>query len=313
MKIEIKYSGSILNLPSSVADSAKDASKTDLQVIICIFEYFEYFSKFEECIPLIAKKLAISAQDVQNALVFWAQHGVILLEGAEEFESKMVGSRANEAPCYTGKQIAKFVEGNKELQALFFECQNILGKEFTKHDYDCVIQLKELYRFSDPYIMLFLMHCAEIGKTNWAYIRKLANEFYDEGITSYQKLEEHFAGRKNKNSLEYKVRHLIGLGNIEFTPKQRTIFERWVECKISFEMIKLAYDITLDTTGKVSMPYMAKIIENWINAGIKTVNEAQEAQAKYKKKQAKKHTPTYGDADAAFEAALARSYEEDDD
>jgi len=76
--------------------------------------------------------------------------------------------------------------------------------------------------------------------------------------------------------------------------------------------MKPAYDITLDTTNKVSMPYMAKIIENWINAGIKTVNEAQQAQEKYRKKQESKHTPSYGDADDFFEAALARSYENKD-
>ena len=77
-------------------------------------------------------------------------------------------------------------------------------------------------------------------------------------------------------------------------------------------MIKLAYEIAVDSTGKATMPYMAKIIEGWMNSGIKTVAEAKEAQERYKQKRAKKKEPTYGDADDAFEAALARSYEEDE-
>ena len=54
-----------------------------------------------------------------------------------------------------------------------------------------------------------------------------------------------------------------------------------------------------------------KIIENWMSSGIKTVEEAKEAQEKYKSKQ---KTETF-DADDFFEAALKRSYSdtEDDD
>ena len=47
MKIEIKYTGSILNLPSRVADLAPTVSKEDLQTIVCLFGYSEYYSSFE--------------------------------------------------------------------------------------------------------------------------------------------------------------------------------------------------------------------------------------------------------------------------
>ena len=57
---------------------------------------------------------------------------------------------------------------------------------------------------------------------------------------------------------------------------------------------------------------MAKIIENWISSGIKTVKQAKESQEKYSQKKQKAHTPSYGDADDAFEAALARSYDDEE-
>ena len=312
MKIEIKYSGSILNLPSGVAGCLQDATKTDLQVILLVLSNMEYLTKFEECIPQIASRLTVSALDVQTSLLFWAKHGIIAVEGADDFEAEMVGAKATEAPTYTGKQIIKFVENNKKIQALFNECQSVMGKAFNKADHDNVIKLKEVYRFSDAYIILLLAHCVEVGKTNWAYIRKLANELYDLGITSYKKLESHFADRKNKNSLEYKVRKLLCLGNFEFTAKQKSIFEAWVERAISFELIKYAYEVTVDSGKNPSMPYMARIIENWISSGITTVKEAQDSQQKYREKQAKKNTPSYGDADDFFEAALARSYNKDE-
>lgn len=315
MKIEIKYNASIISLPSAVADVAPRASKIDLQVITVLFGYAGYFSCFEECIPLIADKLTISTQDVLDSLLFWNENGVIIIEGASEFESKMVTGSA-QSPSYTGKQVEKFIERNADARVLFDECQKILGKDFTKRDYDNLMYLKETYNFSNEYIMLLLYHCVQIGKTNWAYVKKLAAELYDRGITTYQALSDHFKDRENANSLEYKVRRLFGMGDAEFTPKQREIFEKWVDGKVSFELIKYAYEISVDAGVKASMPYVAKIIENWINNGIKTVSQAKEAQEQYsKRRKSKKSTPTYGDADEAFEAALARSYddEENDD
>lgn len=312
MKIEIKYTGNILNLPSRVADLAPTVSKEDLQTIICLFGYNEYFSSFENAIPLIAEKLTISCEDVKSSLAFWAKAGVISVDGLGEFESKMITDTAsNGMPSYTGAQIEAYVAKNKRIGELFKECQSLLGKSFNKHDYDNVINLKEYYKFSSAYILLLLAHCVDIGKTNWAYVRKLANEFYDNGIDTYKKLETHFADRKNEMSLEFKIRKLFGIGEREFIKTERAVFEKWIENKYEFELIQLAYEITIEKTGKSSPRYANKILENWISSGINTANDAREAQEKYKSKQKQE---TF-DADDFFEAALKRSYSdmEDDD
>lgn len=310
MKLEIKYTGSILNLPSRVADLAPTVSKEDLQVIVTIFGYMEYFSNFENAIPLIAEKLTISCEDVKNSLSFWAKAGVLNIDGIKEFENKMITENTSTGvPSYTGNQIENYINSNKRIAELFKECQNILGKTFNKHDYDNVIHLKEYYKFSSAYILLLLAHCVDIGKTNWAYIRKLANEFYDNGIDNYKKLETHFADRKNEKSLEYKIRKLFGIGEREFIKTEKAVFEKWIKAGIEFELINLAYEITIEKTQKASPRYADKIIDNWISNGIKTADEAQKAQEQYKNKQ---KTETF-DADDFFEAALKRSYEDKGD
>ena len=105
MKIEIKYTGSILNLPSRVADLAPTVSKTDLQVIICLFGYSEYFSAFENAIPQIAEKLTVSCEDVRSSLEFWAKAGVISADSLGDFENAMITDTSSGNPTYTGAQI----------------------------------------------------------------------------------------------------------------------------------------------------------------------------------------------------------------
>ena len=310
MKLEIKYSGSIINLPSRVADLAPTVSKEDLQVIVTLLGYMEYFSNFENAIPQIADKLTISCEDVKSSLSFWVKAGVVSCDGLEEFENKMVTEAPSKGvPTYTGNQIEAYIAKNKRMGELFKECQSLLGKVFNKHDYDNVINLKEYYKFSSAYILLLLAHCVDIGKTNWAYVRKLASELYDNGIDSYKKLDRHFADRKDEKTLEFKIRKLFGIGEREFTKTEKSVFDKWIEDKIPFDLLELAYEITVEKTGKSTPRYANKIIENWISSGISTAEEARESQIRYKNKIA---ADTF-DADDFFEAALKRSYADMED
>ena len=309
MKIEVKYIGGILNLPSSVLSFAKDADETELKVLLGIFNYAHAFSAFDTCIPMLANDLDVEIAEINRALAFWVKNGVLNIDGLDSaiFEAIQIdSSEKNSMPTYTGEQINAFIEQNKDIEALFSSCQSVMGKSFNTHDYNSVIHLRSFYKFSDEYILFLLAHCVECEKANWAYIRKTAKLLYDEGIDTYEKLEKHFSQRRNKRSLEYKIRKLFVIGEREFTKREKDVFERWINQKISFDLIKKAYEVTVDTTGKSSSSYAAKIIENWLNIGIKTVEDAESSLLAYKNKQ----SMSSFDTDDFFEAALKRSKEE---
>lgn len=307
MKIEIKYTGGILNLPSSVADFVTVASEAQLRVLISVMGMPQCLNDVEPYITTLSNRLELTVAEIKDALVFWSKNGVWTVEGLDCTVSATEAEEVleNKSPSYTGKQILDYVEKNKTFRELCNECQNVMGKTFTAHDYNNVMQLKSYYKFSDEFILLLLSHCVEIEKPSWAYIRKTASNLYDEGISSYSKLEEHFAARRNKRSLEYKVRKLLGIGDREFTKSERGYIEKWIELKTSFDLLSKAYDITIEKTGKLSYAYMAKILDNWHNSGIKTAEDVQKAEDDYKSKQ--KISMSSFDTDEFFEAALERS------
>ncbi|MBP3495134.1 MAG: DnaD domain protein [Clostridia bacterium] len=309
MKIEIKYSGSILNLPAKVVDLASRASENELRVILGIFGFLPYFDSFDSCLSTLASKLELDVNEVICAIDFWAKNGVIAVDGLDTSAletASLESSEKNTMPSYTGKQINEYVEKNKEIESLFASCQDVLGKTFNTHDFNCVIHLKTFYKFSDEFILILLAHCVEIDRANWAYIRKTAKNLYDEGIDTYEKLEKHFSARRNKRSREYKIRKLFGVGEREFTKRERDVFERWIGSKIPYELIEKAYEVTIDNIGKASLSYTAKVLENWQENGIKTVEDAENSLVKYKKRL----SMSSFDTDDFFEAALKRSNEE---
>ena len=314
MKIEMKYTGGILNLPSRVADLASEADEGQLRVLLILAGSPSYLCDLDPYLTTVSQRAGLTLDETRAAIAYWAARDVLVAEGldiAVQEAAITEGQNQNREPAYTGKQILAYVEKHAEFAALCNECQNVLGKVFTAHDYNNVMNLKSYFKFSDDYILLLLTHCVEVEKSSWAYIRKTAQALYDEGISSYTQLDSHFSARRNKRSLEYKIRKLFGIGEREFIKTEKAVFEKWIKAGIDFEIIELAYEITIEKTQKASPRYADKIIDNWISNGIKTAEEARNAQSQYK---AKQKAETF-DADDFFEAALKRSYSdtEDDD
>lgn len=310
MKIEIKYTGGILNLPSCVADLAPMADEGQLKVLLCLCGNPNYLNDIEPYFTTLSQRLDMNINEIKDCIAFWVKNQVLTAEGLDIATDSAITTESqlqNREPAYTGKQILSYVEKNKDFRALCNECQAVLGKSFTAQDYNNVMQLKSYFKFSDEYILLLLEHCVDIEKASWAYIRKTAANLYDEGISSYSKLEEHFSARRNKRSLEYKVRKLFGIGDREFTKTEKSHIEKWIELKTPIDVITKAYEITVEKTGKVSYSYMAKILDNWHLAGIKTVEDVEKSLTEYKQKQ--KISMSTFDTDDFFEAALKRSNE----
>ena len=310
MKVEIKYSGGILNLPSRVIDLAPTASEEQLRVLLVLCGSPAYLNDIEPYLVTISQRLDMTIDEIKNSLAFWVKNDVLSVEGLDvaiENATVTEGKLQNREPTYTGRQILDYVDKNKDFRALCNECQNVLGKSFTAQDYNNVMQLKSYFKFSDEYILLLLAHCVESEKANWAYIRKTASNLYDEGISSYSKLEAHFSARRNKRSLEYKIRRLLGIGEREFTKSEKSYIEKWIGLKTPFELLTKAYEITIEKTGKLSYSYMAKILDNWHLAGIKTAEDVEKSLEDYKSKQ--KMSMSTFETDDFFEAALKRSNE----
>ncbi len=309
MKISIKYSGGIINLPDTVVNHLSEAGEAELKVILGISSFSQHFGDFDRALPLLAEKLDLSLNEVTGALKFWQGAGVLSIEGAVEASENAistVSSRTNEAPSYTGEQILRMVDADPGFMMLSDCAQDVLGKLFTPRDFDSLSEIKRTYKFSDEYILMLLQHCLECDKASWAYIRKTSKILYDEGVDTYEKLEAHLAARKNKRSFEYKVRKLFGIGEREFGKIQRACFDRWVELNHSFDLVKRAYEISVDNDKGANWRYISRILENWHTQGIKTVEDAEKSLASYKTKV----TESSFDADEFFEAALKRSAEE---
>ena len=75
--------------------------------------------------------------------------------------------------------------------------------------------------------------------------------------------------------------------------------------KYGFDMIEMAYDITVDTQHEYNPAYMNGILERWYSAAITTPEQVREDARSHK---AKAQGGSSFDTEEFLEAALRRSY-----
>ena len=94
------------------------------------------------------------------------------------------------------------------------------------------------------------------------YIYKVVTENYRDGLTTSEALEQHFTRMEESGKYMKKVSKILKITGREFVEKEKEYIKKWEDNKKTEEEIRYAYEKTVMAIGKISFPYMDKIIMN---------------------------------------------------
>ena len=299
-------------LPKCLLNKIEQASLTEQKVLLYASTVDEPFDEND-----IHKISGLDLNEIIFALQFWRGADVLTVGGETVTPAKNTETKAkktltkDDSPNYTGEEIAALFDKNTEIKLLIEQCQSIAGKVFNPHEINKIVGLYDYLGLSAEYIMLVYNYCKSKNKTTVHYVEKVCFNLYDEGVDTDEKLNEYIKYKEQFDSVAGNIRRIFGTSSRALTKKEEEYIKRWTEeWKMSLEMIEYAYELTVNSTAKASMPYANKILEKWYTAGITTVEKAKEESFDYKKaKQPEAASTTSFDDDEFFEAALKRSYE----
>ena len=316
-KFAVNYGQGVIVLPEAVMGAISSAKKTDIIALLALV------SEKDADITAIAERYVLSADAIERAIAFWRGAGIIsyIEENKPEPEKKEEkapvkqtkgGKRGDlgELPEYSSTEIAEMIEGNREVALMIDECERALGKIFRVGEIAKILALRDYLGFTLEYIAALCEHCAKIGKTSIRYIETTALALYDDGITDKASLDEHLRIAQAKHDLEVQIRSLFGMNMTRaLTTKEKKFIDSWIgNFGYGYEVIKLAYEITIDKINEPSLNYANAILERWNADGLKTEDEVK---ARIEAEAEAKGEPAAGksfDSTDFFEAALRRSY-----
>ncbi len=296
---------SIFAVPTAVVDKyIKLASGNNLKVLL----YFLRNASDEISMEELSKATGIKAGDAEDALMFWNEVGLFtvkegeLIPTEEKPTQKPVKSPSDEVikltsdvsqqsvkkialereTRYYPKEIAQSVRGSKEVDFLFKFCTELFGRPLNHTEQNTLMIITEEIGIPVECTLMLLEYCSSINKATPSYIKKIALDWLERDIMTIEKVEAELKKMKDFSARENEFKKMFEL-NSAFSKEQKKMLEKWTtEYGFSIEMIDEAYQLTLNSAGKLSFPYMNKILEDWNSKGIKSKEQLQATQAKHK-------------------------------
>lgn len=288
---------SLILLPKEILSRIKSASAEELKTLIY------YFAEPETSVADAARETGLTVAQVESAVAFWRGAG-IFTDG--ETTKKKVATDSSAYRNYDSETLSAAIENDNDFSLVCRVAGDCLQKQLTKNDYSTLFYLYDYVRLPASVICGIIEDCCSKEKRGLQYIFKRALSLYEDGIDTYDKFEAYLARREAINSNIGKLRRLFGMGDRELTSKEKKLFDTWFgEWGFSFEMIELAYEKTIDTTGKLSTTYMNGILRRWHESGFATVDDVKNGDAS---------RPTGNDSsfevDEFIEAALSKGFDD---
>jgi len=319
MIYRINWNGAdgVFAVPDSVVDSIKLANGKAVKVIIYILK-----NKITDIdFSTVASAVGVTDEDVEDALSFWIQMGVIYADGSAPVEvTKEILTVSNIKPdeisphrskekstkMLSPSEIAERAEKNELIKFLFDSAEATLGRLLTHTDQRTLIWLHEYYGFEPDILVMIIDFAATQNKKSIGFIEKIATSWHDNGINTHEKAERELRQLTNFYSLSGQVVAKLGL-NRTLTPTERKFVNNWAEKNISIDLIVLAYERTIDSIGKVKFSYMNTILLDWCSKGCCTPKDVKSIEGKRKtpvKSKEENNAEHSYDIDLMFEHAM---------
>ncbi len=286
-----------------------DASEDELRILLCLWEAGRVPDRQT---GTLARAAGCSPARAKAALRYWAECGVLTCAEEEATEGEAAPSvgapkeeedaakgagtapvpeapvthdaphprplrrEARVTPRAAGESAATIAE--KPGRRTFIEtCEQTVGRVFNTAELGLLTGMLEELPFSEEYLLTLIFYCKKkLKRFSLHYVEKMAFTMLERECLTLEELNSYLSALDRFQSEEWALRRMFGMGERSFSQKEKAYLLRWTgEWGYGREIIGIAYDIAVDRTGKLSLPYMDKLLGAFSAAGCRTVEEVE--------------------------------------
>lgn len=280
----------IFCVPDIVVDKyIRLAGENELKVLLYLLRHSGEGFRGED----VAKELSLTEEQVEEGITFWKQRRLFSTDEADELipekseksdtpivasaeikqeakpESVVKKIELTRTPDFPPVEIAKAVRGSDKADYLFKHCEALYGRPLKHNEQNTLMVILEDACLPVEAALILVDYCFSIHKNTPAYMRTVALEWVESGITTIELAEKRADELKKLDSAVNRFKKMFEV-NSAFSKDQKDLINKWVNVYgFEDEMISEAYQITLNQTGKLAFKYMDKILSDWSIKGIK--------------------------------------------
>lgn len=299
--------GNIFVVPGIVADGfLKIADGSQLKVLLYLLRNNGKSFDIQE----IAETLDLPEDEVSDSVLFWEQHGILpsdnesslpavnsIFSAVHDSLPEYLPERQKNYISYsrdssdglniTPSEISDMLKSTPPLRKIF----NIAEKYIDNVNFTVQRSLVWLYQylgFSPEMIEIILEYCVSINKAYIWEIEAVALKFRRNGIDSPELARNEIDRLKDEmenGSFIKKIKRMFFMERDPVT-RQRNFMIKWKSEEYPDELIRLAYEKSVEATGnkaRIPIEYIDTILKRWKEKNITTVEQAEQDDIDFKK------------------------------
>lgn len=170
------------------------------------------------------------------------------------------------------------LENDEEFSQLLYIAQRYLNRIFTPRDVDIFANLYEGLHLSAEMLEYLVEYCVQNGHTSVRYIEAVGMNWHEKG---FQTVEEAKAYSTGFTKDSFAVMRAFGLNDRKPGDGEREMIEKWFKIYgFSRELVIEACRRTMEATHKPSFRYADKILSDWREAGVKSMEDVNQIDEK---------------------------------
>lgn len=275
--------GSMLAVPSVVAEKhLKLASGDQIKVLLAFFK----FSQDKDYCEKISSVTGVNAASVFECLEYWADCGILLCDSKKPndeqqkniSDNKRIKKDFSASGKPTREEAVKRAVDDGELKFLFDEIQQKLNKPITTAQMITLVWLHDNYGLPASVILMAVEYAKNEDKSNFSYIEKVCVDWAEHDVCDVASAERRISRLYMRKTAWKIVSKTFGIDERKPSAKESEFVDKWVnQFGYTKDMLKIAYDKCIDSTGKLSFPYIDKIIVKWNANGVKRPQDIDES------------------------------------
>lgn len=160
----------------------------------------------------------------------------------------------------------------------YFESQ--VGRFLNRRELESLLNVYQALGLPPEVLALLLGDCAQRGRLTAREVEKQAYRWYDLGLDNYEAAADYLARQKARRTRGAQVLSLLGIHDRLPGESEQKYIDRWEEMGIPEELLRKAYDATLLGAGRLSWPYLHKVLCSWMEQGYRTAEAVDNGEKK---------------------------------
>jgi len=232
---------------------------------------------------IIAKTINISVEEVQKAWKYWQDQEIINVIHTEgnndkivefiDIREKVLNIKGKETkPAKNSVDRIIMARQNSKVRDMFDYIRKISGRELSQNEIFVFLDWMDDYGFPPEIVVMLIEDCYSRNKKDLPYLKQVAKNWFDAGVDSQEKAIEYANRHKEKWQKYSKVLNFLRIGR-QPTAVEEEMLQKWFyEYSFSDEAVLKACELTIKTL-KPSFSYIDKVLSEWHDKNIKTIDE----------------------------------------